>query len=134
MTSKSTTWLAAGFCLFLVVLLSVIPGDLQIRTGAPKDLEHFIAYLGVGAILAFARGPNRRAGLVVVFLVALSACLEIIQHWIPGRTPDIADWIASSLGAIAGVAVTLLWSRMMEQRQTARAADGRAPFIINAGR
>jgi VanZ family protein len=131
MNSKPIVWLLALLSVFLVVLLSVIPGDLQIRTGAPKDLEHFMAYLGVGAILAYAFGPSRRAQLVVIFLVILAGCLETIQHWVPGRTPDIADWLASALGAVAGVAVAHLWTRARARRRSSQRA--REPFIINAG-
>ena len=29
----------------LLLILSILPGDMQVRSAAPKELEHFAAYL-----------------------------------------------------------------------------------------
>ena len=100
-------YIVAVVTVTVIVLLSVIPGNLQIRTGAPKTVEHLIAYTFSGIVLVRAHGGYRRAPFFIAFLVILAGSLELLQHWIPGRTPDIRDWVASSLGSLVGVVVAL---------------------------
>ena len=73
------------------------------RTGAPKTLEHLTAYALTGIILTQAFGSYRRAPIVIAFLIILAGSLEVLQHWVPGRTTDVKDWEASSLGSVVGV-------------------------------
>lgn len=87
----------------MVIYLSLIPSSMEIRTGAPKILEHFVAYLLSGFALGQAFAGHRRAPIVVLFLVILAGSLEVFQHWVPGRTTNVRDWEASSLGSIVGV-------------------------------
>jgi VanZ family protein len=96
----------------LIVLLSIIPGNMQIRTGAPNTVEHFAAYLLSGLILARAFGSCRRTPMVIALLIILAGALEIVQLWVPGRTADFADWEASSLGAMTGVLLIRAWHRI----------------------
>ena len=89
----------------LIVLASLIPGDMQIRTGIPKLLEHFGVYLATAGLLAmgFAR-PNAR-GVIALGLLALAGLCELAQNYIPGRSTTLADFGASGLGALLGVLV-----------------------------
>lgn len=93
-----------AFCILLIVILSLIPGAWQERTPLPGPLEHFIAYAGTAAILVFAairpRLPTYVA--IVVALAAFSGIMEELQHFSPGRDPQIIGFVASSLGALAG--------------------------------
>jgi VanZ family protein len=83
---------AGAVVVCLIVLLSIIPGNMQIRTGAPKTVEHLAAYLLSGLILMQAFGSYRRAAIVIALLVVLAGALEILQLWVPGRTFALADW------------------------------------------
>ena len=42
----------AWFCVVLLAYLSLIPGDLQVRTGLSGLLEHLVAYLGTAMLFA----------------------------------------------------------------------------------
>lgn len=95
---KAMAWLCVG----LIVWLSWIPADLQIRTGIAGQIEHAIAYCGTGAILAFAYQEPRR-WQITAGLIVLAGILEIGQLWVPGRTSQPIDFLASSAGAVAGV-------------------------------
>lgn len=86
----------------LIIYLSIIPGDAQIRTAAPKELEHFVAYLAGAFAIEWAFGRNRRWPVVIIFFIALAGTLELIQSSIPGRTTKMVDWEASLLGAVFG--------------------------------
>lgn len=97
-TLKIIGWLCVG----LLVWLSWVPGDLQIRTGIAGQIEHAIAYCGTGAILAFTyQGPRRWR--IAAGLVALAGIMEVGQIWVPGRTSQLIDFAASSAGAGLGV-------------------------------
>ena len=92
------------FCILLIVILSLIPGAWQERTPLPGPLEHFIAYAGTAAILVFAaRRPRFLTYFaIVVALAAFSGLMEELQHFSPGRDPQVIGFVASSLGALAG--------------------------------
>lgn len=60
------------------------------------------ALLGAVARLVLSRW---RIALLLASLVALAALSELVQFWIPGRTPRISDFTADVVGAVVGVAV-----------------------------
>jgi hypothetical protein len=97
-TLKASGWLCVG----LLVWLSWIPADLEIRTGMAGQIEHAIAYGGTGAILAFAYQEPRR-WRIAAGLVVLAGIMEVGQLWVPGRTSQFIDFAASSVGAVMGV-------------------------------
>ncbi len=70
-------------------------------------LLHFAAYAGLAvlSILAFER---RRAILVALSSILLGAVIELAQHFSPGRTPDVTDAIANTLGVFSGIGLGLL--------------------------
>src|ERR1051326_524553 len=94
-------------CVVLLAVLSLTPGDYMVRTGAPEDLEHFVAYLGTGVIASL--GYARRMGYLVpaALLCAYAGVLEVAQNFAPGRYPDFFNFASSSAGAIAGM--LLIW-------------------------
>ena len=92
---------AAGIaCLVLIVFLSLIPGNWQVRTGAPGPLEHFVAYLITALVIQVAFRPRPVA--LVAALAILGGSMEILQHFSPGRDPQIIGFLASALGGAAG--------------------------------
>ena len=90
-------------CVALVVWLSWIPREWEVRTGVAGQIEHVIAYAGTGALLAFGLGFGpARAWRIGALLVLLAGVLEVGQIWIPGRTAQVIDFLASSAGAVLG--------------------------------
>jgi VanZ family protein len=104
------TWVQAGLILTLSVL-SLLPGTERPHTGMPAQIEHVVAYCGTGLIVgALALDWVRRLGWAAA-LIALAGVLEFLQKFVPGRTSQLIDWIASSSGAIIGVGVALALAR-----------------------
>lgn len=104
-------WLGVG----LVVILSVIPADVQIRTGASKWLEHAAAYFLLGSVLACAYGTARRSvQWIALLLIGLSGSLEIIQNCCPGRTPSLDDWFGGMVGGTTAMTMYLALKGLRE--------------------
>lgn len=97
---------------------STVPGpDLP---GIDK-LGHFAVYTVLGALLSRgARGSRLAAPWAVGtgWLYALSD--EVHQGYVPGRTPEAADWLADAAGVAAGVFIHHRW-------RARRAARNHAP-------
>ncbi|HYC49287.1 MAG TPA: VanZ family protein [Burkholderiales bacterium] len=96
-------WLVTGVALVAAVIyLSIAPRlDAPDVPGGDK-VGHFVAY---GAVMlwfmqaALSRGSRALIGLT---LVALGIALEFVQAGIPGRSFEIADMFANSIGVAIG--------------------------------
>jgi VanZ family protein len=98
--ARPASWAA----ILLLALLSLLPKDEMIRTGAAGWMEHFVAY--AGTMLLCATGYAGLVGLVRpgLALTAYAAILEIGQHFSPGRSPAFVDFAAGAAGVIvAGI-------------------------------
>ena len=102
--------LAAWFCVILLAVLSLLPGDEMIRTGLPTRLEHIAAYAGSAAIAMIGYGDRHGSAAIIGFFWAYAGVLEYLQHFSPGRHPSIWDLAASAFGALCG-GVVLSWVR-----------------------
>jgi hypothetical protein len=102
---------AAWACIVALGVLSLLPKDEMLRTGADGRIEHFIAY--AGTMLVAAIGYGARVGLLrlALLLVPYAGVLELLQNFSPGRTPSIFDFLASSAGAIASAILIRIWQR-----------------------
>lgn len=95
-------------CIVLLVILSLLPAHDMVRTGAPKALEHFTAYFLTALFLSL--GFGRRAALMLgIVLVGIAGLMEGLQHFSPGRTPHLSDFLASASGALLGVALSCVF-------------------------
>ena len=104
----------------LVILsLTSIP---NLQVSAPKNSDkvvHFLVYAILGVLVARARDvmPRHYARLaaVIVGVSLFGAMDEWHQGFIPGRFPDVRDWMADTVGGIAGATAFTIRPR---QRQT----------------
>src|SRR5690348_10135564 len=101
LAGRVATW----FCVILVIVLSLVPGQDRPRTGLAGHGEHFIAYAGTGMIAMLS---YHRRLWTIVGLSLLSSVLEILQNFIPGRSPAVLDVIFSSVGGTTGVGMAVL--------------------------
>lgn len=88
---------------------------------ADKGL-HFFMYGGLGLLLARAMHNPPRTTRLRVFLaafllvVAIGALDEWHQHFIQGRSTELADWLADSSGGLVGALIWTMVSRHKEIR------------------
>ena len=92
--------------LIAAVVASLIPANMQIRTGLHWQVEHFLFYFIATAIFCVA-WP--RPFIVAGVMMAFSALLEALQGLTPDRTPDLPTELSAAAGALtAGVLATLV--------------------------
>lgn len=116
-------WTMLAVTLWLVIaFLSLLPGSERPHTGYSGNAEHVVAYLGTAAVTALAFRSVGAVGLVLPFSIA-SALLELAQLLIPGRSAGADNWLASTLGALAGV----LLARLVLRPWLDRRLSGSAP-------
>ena len=80
---------------------------------AGRTLGHAALYalLGLALAVRFAasdvarRSPARALGMIVLAIWILAAGTELAQARVPGRAPELVDWLADMAGALIGLAV-----------------------------
>jgi VanZ family protein len=105
--SRRRNWIfmAGGAAVIIIAVASLVPANMQVRTGLHWLVEHFLAYAGAGFILSLA-WP--RPLIVAGVLTAVSALLEILQGLTPDRVPDLPTALSGAGGALTGALVAKL--------------------------
>ncbi len=80
---------------------------------------HLLAYLGLAGLAARATAGGlgnalspRGAALALVIASGYGAFDEWHQSLVPGRSPDVLDWYADTIGAAIGVCLCWAWGIM----------------------
>ena len=91
--------------MFLILIMSLIPGkSLQsVEILSQDKILHFIEYSMLGFLGFKAFSNVKNSALLVIFFGTSFGCLnEVIQIFIPGRTPSLYDSLANLLGVSCG--------------------------------
>jgi VanZ family protein len=114
---RVAAWLSVG----ALVWLSWIPRDWEARTSLPGQAEHAIAYAGTAGLFVLGYGAALRWWRIGLPLIALGAVMEIGQLWVPGRTAQVVDFVASGSGALLGaLGGTIVARRLFKAAPPAR--------------
>ena len=98
-------WAAGAF---LILVLSLLPKDLMISELPLSDkIAHFLAYGAVSWLGAMAASTSRRRLYLALAMLGLGVLLELAQTWVPGRTPEMLDGLANTLGVMVGVGLAM---------------------------
>lgn len=122
MSARLRKWGPALLWAAIIFALSSRPTlPVSLSHGSDK-LAHYLAYAVLGGLAARAVPAGRRFALIAILLgVAYGASDELHQHFVPGRSVEFADWIADSLGVLAGVSVHRLWWGWRRARRSTQA-------------
>jgi VanZ family protein len=112
-------WLALGWTFVaLAVVASLLPGQALPPTGVSDKLEHTVAY---GLLTLWFTGiyPRSRYVIIAAGLFAMGVAIEFAQEAMHlGRTADVRDVIANTLGIVVGMTLALLgvggWLQRLE--------------------
>jgi len=114
-------WAALIFVLSSLSLEQVPTIDKPLADKAAHAV--FFSILAVLLVRAFHRGSSlswgRAAVLAIVITSMYGALDEYHQSFVPRRAPDLADWVADTTGALAGLGGAAVWCRRRNsQRNT----------------
>ena len=110
----------------LILTLTSLPGvdvpDIHLN----DKIEHLMAYGGLGFLLNLSLRIQNKFTLVkkypawfaILIVSAYGALDELHQLFIPGRSCDILDWTADTIGVIIGVAIMTLLIIAVEKKQS----------------
>lgn len=95
----------------LIFGLSALPGSAV--PGRFGTLAHFGLYAVLGALyLTALPGNDRRPWLAALLALALASAYgvtdEFHQSFVPGRVPDVSDWLVDTAGALTAVLAMVL--------------------------
>ncbi len=110
-TARILTWA----CVLVIIALSLVPGSERPHTIFPGLIEHFIAYAGTGFLSGFAYRALRERLSFWIGLAVASGVLEIMQQFVPGRSPSLFDALASTSGLTVGLIVGAGLSTILSQ-------------------
>src|SRR5262249_14243542 len=96
----------------LVIGISLLPGNDLLDIEPWEKLEHIVAYGLLAFVGALAFPQMRATVLLAVLLPAVGLLVEFCQLVVPGRSADIDDAIANTIG-VALVLVPLLIVRLL---------------------
>ena len=97
-----------AFWVVLTLTLTSIPNpSIEVSIPFLDKVAHFCFYGVAGFLCTLWRRECGRdsAGSIlfaIAFVALLGAADEIHQHWIPGRSMELLDWIADVSGGTAG--------------------------------
>jgi VanZ family protein len=117
----------------LIFLASSIPDVKTIPGGVSDKTAHFWVYGILGLVLFRALAGGALSGLTIgrALLTIVLACLygvsdEFHQSFVPGRSPDVFDVLADTLGA-AGIVAAMLVAKFVFTRWRPRQAASEPP-------
>ncbi|MGR3295169.1 MAG: VanZ family protein [Candidatus Bathyanammoxibius sp.] len=81
---------------------------------------HFMKFAVLSYLICWAQEPSERAVGRIIWAAVLATSVygaldEFHQSFTPGRTPEVADWMAATLGAVAA---GFLWLKRRPGRLT----------------
>ncbi len=110
----------AYFCLLSWQLLTPV----TIVSAGRWDKLYHMASFAVLTGLAIVAWRYMSEKNIAILLISYAALTEILQHFIPGRSFSIGDWLADSLGVVLATLVTvylLKRLRFLDTRSSSRA-------------
>ncbi len=116
-------WGPAAALMAVIFVVSASSSPPRLPASVSDVTAHAIAYavLAVAVLRAltgadFSRITGGGVLLAVVLTVAYGLTDEIHQSFVPGRTPELRDLAADTVGAVAGAALGWAWSIVLAVR------------------
>lgn len=113
--------------LFVLSRLTSIPEPLHPLAVLPDKVIHVLLYTGLGAALAWGRSRTRLR-LPHLALVALGSLYGALDEWhqrfVPGRSAEVGDWAADTVGVAVGYALMMLAFRRRGTRDMGKTPRG----------
>jgi VanZ family protein len=120
--ARNAWWWRAAAPAWMVLMFwlssrSDFPEPSLLPEWLPIDkLAHLLLFAVLAALLYLA---GLRAPLAVLGAALYGMTDEVHQMFVPGRSPDVRDWLADTLGAVLGVWAAQTWETARRRRAQA---------------
>ena len=112
---KKLALLSLLLIFLLITILSLLPPTSGVEIKNDK-IGHFLAYTAL-SFNALLFGLNQKKRLYfAVLILPYSALIELIQGFIPGRTPSIMDLFANGGGIVLGLLMFSIFGRYFQSK------------------
>ena len=99
-------WRVSFVAYWLLLSWQLLTPATIVNAGSWDKLIHFSGFF-VLAGLAMLAGWKPSARTHALVLMSYAALTEILQHFIPGRSFSVFDWVADSLGVVLAIAFSV---------------------------
>ena len=99
-------------CILIVCVLSLLPGDDLPDVAFSDKVHHLVAYCAIALSGLLGYRGLRASIWVIAGSIALGGALEIGQMFVPGRSPDILDFLVNIVGVVTGLIAARLVMRL----------------------
>jgi len=95
-------WRPVWVLYFLLLSWQLLTPVTLVSVGSWDKLIHFGGFFVLAGLAILARWqPSTR--ILIALLLGYAALTEILQHFIPGRSFSVFDWLADALGIVLAV-------------------------------
>ena len=107
-----------GFYWLAMFVGTHLPASQHITPHVNDKVKHFSAFFGLGAMLCYVTNSPRwflrffSIGLLGMVYAALD---EFTQGFVPGRVPDVADFVADSIGLWCAIVIYMVGKFVVER-------------------
>lgn len=124
-TGPESGALSGGLTEALIALIRPLFPDARFLVESMESVlrtnAHFIAYFVLGILLmnALATKPIHHNGSSLrsfLFSILYAISDEIHQYFVPGRAAELKDVLVDALGALTGIFLFRLWTRLRRHR------------------
>lgn len=95
------------FVAYLALLSWQLLTPVTVITAGNWDKLYHMVSFAVLAGLAILAWRNYSSRAIAIALIGYAALTEILQHFIPGRSFEVLDWLADGLGVVIAILVTV---------------------------
>ena len=107
--------------IWLIILVSLVPGPFRPQTSMSGYTEHFFVYAVVAGCFALGwRSRLFQAG-IVISAFAIAGMLETLQSFVPGRSSDTASTIVSGARGFWGVFIAISAAKCRQSHHSLKA-------------
>jgi len=107
--------ISAWMSLAVIVALTVVPPEIRPVTVLPHMTEHSAIFLLTGILFALAY--DLRISFFFIAALVFSACLELLQSFVPGRHARLSDALVDAVSACIGIAIGRIMLRLLHHRK-----------------
>jgi VanZ family protein len=88
-----------------IALLAFTPGEVPMPTLGQDKLNHATAFAALSAVGLLSRRATASPVRVAVAALLYGVLIELVQSRIPGRSAELADLLADTVGIVLGLAL-----------------------------